>query len=77
MENEAAQDIQAEENEGHRDDDNQVEINIAEVMMEPGSASSEGTQVFWDKSGVWEMWGGEWSKKTNRGWWEKWRKDGQ
>jgi hypothetical protein len=66
LENEAAQDILGAE-----------EINITEVTMEPGSATSEGAQVFWDSGGVWEMWGGDWWKKTNRGWWEKWHKDGQ
>jgi hypothetical protein len=67
LENEAAEDILGPE-----------VVSITEVSMEPGSgATSEGAQVFWDKSGVWEMWGGEWWKKTSTGWWQKWHKDGQ
>ena len=30
-------------------------------------------KVYWDESGVWQLWGGCWWKETSRGWWEKWR----
>ena len=56
----------------------QEEISITEVVMEPGTgaASAEGSKVFWDSSGVWEEWGGNWWKKTSTGWWQRWTEKG-
>jgi len=41
------------------------------------STSSSTTLTFWDADGIWHEYGGDWWKRREDGWWEKWQKPSQ
>ena len=51
--------------------DQEFEEDTFKAIQE--SQAQTQTQVYWDKIGRWEEWGGHWWKLSSSGWWEKWK----